>query len=231
MAAQDLTTLPTLKQWLPITSTNNNDDNTLSRLLTAVSMDFARATRRPDLLQATYTEVHQGDGSSRMIVFHWPIVAVTNLTVGGSAITASADKIAVGYYLDSDIDSERVWNIYLNGYVFTDGAPVKLSYSAGYAQPGAPGPLTQGQIALPQDIEQAVLDWCAYRYKERPNVAATQRRTGQGDSVHTELLDAPPNVLQVIERYKRELPSLDRRAQEREERLAKSSFKQSGKNR
>jgi hypothetical protein len=227
MAAQDLSQLETLKAWLPITSTNDKDDPTLSRLLTAVSMDFARATRRTDLLQATYTEVHRGDGSSRMVAFHWPIVAVTNLTVGGSAITASADKIAVGYYLDSDIDPERIWNIYLNGYVFSDGEPVKLSYSAGYVQPGITGPLTQGQIALPEDIEQAVLDWCAYRYRERPNVAATQRRTGQGDSEHTELLDAPPNVLQVIERYKRELPSLDRRAEERVERMA--SFQKLGK--
>jgi hypothetical protein len=75
------------------------------------------------------------------------------------------------------------------------------------------------------DIEQAVLDWCAYRYKERPNVAIAQRRTAQGQEEETPLLDAPPNVLQVIERYKRELPSLDRRAEERAERVAKPGFK------
>lgn len=226
MAAQDLTQLATLKNWLPITSTNTGDDATLSRLLTAVSMDFMRATKRPDLLYATYSEVHQGDGSNRMIAFHWPIDMVTSLTIGGVTIAASADKIQNGYYLDQDIDPERIWNIYLNGYVFTDGSPIALNYGAGYMQPGSVG---AGEIALPEDIEQAVLDWCAYRYKERPNVGATQRRSVQGESAQTELIDAPPNVLQVIERYKRELPALDRRAEERAERMARPSFRSQGK--
>jgi hypothetical protein len=229
MAAQDLTQLATLKQWLPIASGTTSDDSTLSRLITAVSVDFARATRRPDILQANYTEVHQGDGSSRMIVFHWPIISIATLAVAGAAIAPSSDKIQNGYYLDQDIDPERNWNVYLNGYVFADAAPVALTYVAGYVQPGTTP--TGSQIALPGDIEQAVLDWCAYRYKERPNVGATQRRTPQGESVQAELLDAPPNVLQVIERYKRELPSLERRADERAERLAKPLFGKSGKKR
>jgi len=229
MALQDLTTLPTLKQWLPVASTNNNDDTTLARLLTAVSMDFLRATRRPDLLLSTYTEVHQGDGSSRLVAFHWPIVAVTDLTIAGSEVTASADKIALGYYIDADIDPERIWQVYLNGYVFTDGAAVKLTYSAGYVQPGTTP--TAGQIALPGDIEQAVIDWCGYRYKQRLNVGVSSRRSTEGETAHLEIIDAPPNVLQVIERYKRELPSTDRRIQEREERLAKPYLRISGKGR
>jgi hypothetical protein len=227
MASADLTTLATLKEWLPVNSTNTNDDATLTRLLTAVSMDFARATKRPDLLLAEYTEVRQGDGAYRMITYHWPIVAVATLTVGGIAITESEDKIQNGYYFDQDIDPERIWNLYLNGYVFTDGAPVVLGYSAGYVQPGET--VGTGQIALPEDIEQAVCDWCAYRYKERPNVTATQRRSTQGESAQTELLDAPPNVLQVIERYKRDLPSIDRRADERAERMTRPGFKSQGK--
>lgn len=227
MAAQDLSTLATLKLWLPITSTNTNDDATLQRLLTATSMDFQRATKRPDLLMETYAEVRQGDGASRMIAYHWPINSITTLAIGGAAVAASSDKIANGYYLDEDIDPERIWNVYLNGFVFTDGAAVALAYIAGYLQPGAT-PAT-GQIPLPLDIEQAVLDWCAYRYKERPNVAATQRKSSQGESAQTPLLDAPPNVMQVIERYERKLPSLDRRGESREERVAAMSRKAGGR--
>jgi hypothetical protein len=214
MSAQDLSLLATLKSWLPINSGTTTDDFTLSRLLTAVSQDFQRAVNRPDILQATYTEAHQADGSSRMIVFHWPIVAITSLTINGVTIPPSTDKIAVGYYIDQDIDSERIWHVYLNGYVFTDGAPVVITYEAGYVQPGAMGPLTPGQIALPSDVEQGVLDWCAHRYKNRPNVAAGSRRSTEGESIQPEQLDAPPNVLQVIERYKRSLPSHDRRNDE-----------------
>lgn len=221
MAAQDLTTLPTLKAWLPITSTNTNDDTTLSRLITAVSMDFMRSTKRPDMLLASYTEARQGDGSTRMITYHWPIVKIASLTVGSVAIVASSDKVQNGWYIDQDIDPERVWNVYLNGATFADGAPVALDYSAGYVQPGQT--LGAGQIALPEDIEQAVLDWCALRYKERPNVGVTARRSTEGESAQPEHLDAPPNVLEVIERYKRCLPSIDRRGEEREERAAKTA--------
>lgn len=229
MAVQDLTTLATLKEWLPINSGTTSDDATISRLITAVSMDFQRATNRPDLLLADYTEVHQGDGSTRMITFHWPIIgpSIVSLTVGGVAIPESADKIVPGYYVDSDIDPERIWNVYLNGYCYTDGAPVEIEYSAGYVQPG--GTASGGEFMLPEDIEQAVLDWCAYRYKERPNVSATQRRSVQGESAQTPAIDAPPNVLEVIERYKRVFPSIDRRGDERAERAARQSTRQAGK--
>lgn len=227
MSAYDLTTLTTLKGWLPINSSTITDDATLSRLITAVSQDFMRATRRPDLLLATYDEIHQGDGSTRMIAFHWPINAITTLKVAGSAIAMSSDKIANGYYFDADIDPERIWNVYLNGYVFTDGAAVELAYLAGYVQPG--GTVGTSEIALPEDIEQAVLDWCGYRYKQRPNVGVTQRRSTEGESAGIEIVDAPPNVLQVIERYTRCFPSIDRRAEEREERATRGAVKMAGK--
>jgi hypothetical protein len=53
-------------------------------------------------------------------------------------ISASADKVAAGYYVDQDIGPERAWQIYLNGYTFIDGAAGQVNYSAGYVQP-APG--------------------------------------------------------------------------------------------
>jgi hypothetical protein len=204
MAAGDLTNLATLKLWLPIPANTTSEDATLGRLITATSGDFTRSTNRPDLLTAAYAaEVHTGDGGRRMIAFHWPITAVTTLTVGGAAVAASADKVAPGYYFDLDIDQERNRYLYLNGSTFTDGAPVVLNYNAGYAM-------------TPGDIEQAVIDWIVYRYKGRPNVGANQRRTAEGESVSVEQVDAPPNVLQVIERYTRRFPQVNRRYDEME---------------
>jgi hypothetical protein len=220
MADQDLTILENVKTWLPISTTNNADDGSLMRLITAVSMDFMRATRRPDLLLADYTEVHQGDGGTRLVLFHWPIASIDTLTIGGVTIPKSADKVAAGFYVDQDIDPERVWQIYLNGYTFLDGAAVQAGYSAGYVQPGQG--LQGGQIALPADIEQAVIDWIGYRYKGRPNVGVTMRKSSEGESVQPEQVDAPPNVLQVIERYRRELPSVDRRGDDRAERMTRA---------
>jgi hypothetical protein len=85
--------------------------------------------------------------------------------------------------------------------------------------PTSPYPATDGQLLLPEDIEQAIIDWMAYRYNERPNMGATQRRSTEGESVQEPLVDAPPNVLSVIKRYCRTLPSLDRRQDERDLRM------------
>src|ERR1700723_235893 len=112
MAAGDLTTLANLKLWLPIPVTTTAEDPTFTRLITATSSDFTRATKRPDLLATDYTEVHEGDGGRSMIAFHWPVNSIATLSVGGVAITESSDKIAAGWYLDEDIDPERQWNIY-----------------------------------------------------------------------------------------------------------------------
>jgi hypothetical protein len=218
MAATDLTTLATLKLWLPINSTNTNDDATISRLITAVSGDFTHSADRPDLLKTSYTEVRQGDGSPQMVLYHWPITKITTLTVGATTIAASADKVAEGWYVDSDIDPERVWNLWLaGGLSFADGQVIKIAYSAGYVQPGQTP--EGGDIPLPEDIEQAIIDWCTYRYNERPNISATARHSSDGDSVQAPLIDAPPNVLKVVERYKRTMPSLDRRQDERDLRM------------
>jgi len=218
MGVNDLTQLDTLKQWLPISTANVNDDGTIARLITSTSQDFMRAVKRPDLLLATYNEVRMGDGGPGLVLYHWPVVSITTLTIAGAAVAASADKIEAGYYVDQDIDPERVFNLWLAGGLnFTDGQPVAVAYKAGYVQPG--GTIEPGQIALPGDIEQAVIDWCTYRYKERPNVGATRRRSSEGDSTEAPMVDAPPNVLSVIARYTRDLPSLERRRDEPDERM------------
>lgn len=203
----DLTTLANVKQWAPIASTTTSDDTLISRLITACSNDFQRATLRPDLLEADYTEVQNGDGSSRMTLFHWPINEITTLTIGGTAVAASPDKIQPGYYVDEDIDPERVYQLYLIGQCFTDGAAVSIQYSAGYE-------------TTPDDIEQAVIDWIVYRYKGRPNAGASRRRSSEGEGVDVEQVDAPPTTLAVIERYKRRLPSVNRRLDEMLQRQA-----------
>jgi hypothetical protein len=203
----DLTTLADVKAWIGGFGANTVDDAKLSALISACSADFERATKRPDLLTTSYTEVHQGDGASRITLFHWPITAVSALTIGGATVTASSDKILPGYYFDLDIDPERAFNLYLIGQSFTDGAPVKIQYSAGYA-------------AVPADIKQAVNDWVAYRYKQNPNLGQTQSRSTEGESVQQTQDDAPKTALACIDRYARCIPSVNRRKDEAEYKMA-----------
>lgn len=205
----DLTTLTAVKDWLPIPSGTVTDDTLLSGLITSASDDFLRAIERPDLLTADYTEVRQGDGDTRMSLRHWPVTAVATLTVGGVAVTASADQIAPGYYFDADLDPERRTQLYLaGGITFTDLAVVKLAYSAGYA-------------TVPTDVEQAVKEWVCARYKGRPNVSAASRRSTEGADMRVDLSDAPETTKGVIARYKICWPSQDKRTDDRNYRVTR----------
>lgn len=204
----DLTTLTNVKQWLGLTTAGA--DAQLSRLITAVSADFQRLANRPDLLQANYTgEVQTGDGGRRLVPYHWPIASVTSLTVAGVTVAVSPDKVASGYYFDADIDPERNRALYLVGSTFKDGQPVVLTYSAGYT-------------VVPGDVEQAVIDWVAYRFKGAPNTGTQQRRSAEGESVQVEQTDMPPHVQQVIDRYTRCLPGLNRREDDQRRQLERA---------
>lgn len=196
----DLTTLLDVKTWLPIPSTTMADDAKISRLITATSADFMRAVNRPDFLAATYTELREGDGATRIVLRHWPVNTVASLTVGGTTVpAASSDHVTTpGWYIDSDLDPERQAQVYLAGLTFTDAAIVAITYNAGYT-------------AVPGDVAQAVIDWVAYRYKGIPNIGATRRRDNLGDSVAVEEIGMPLTTQSTIDRYRREIPSLSRR--------------------
>jgi hypothetical protein len=205
----DLTTLEDVKSWLPIPSTTAAEDPLLQELITSVSADFLRAIERPDLLEEDYTEVRTGDGGTRLSLRHWPITDVTSLTVAGTAVAASADKMARGYYFDEDLDPERRTILYLaGGLAFTDAATVKLEYTAGYAD-------------APEDVAQAVKEWVCARYKGRPNATAVARRSTEGADVRVDLSDAPETTKAVIARYKVCWPSQDKRTDDRNYRVTR----------
>jgi hypothetical protein len=128
-----------------------------------------------------------------------------HLTVGGVAIPVSSDKIAPGYFFDQDIDPERSFNLYLIGQAFTDTAPVKIEYNAGYDD-------------APFDVSQAVAEWVAQRYKQRPNLGTVIQRGAEGESMQQSEAAAPANTLACIERYKRRIPSVSRRYDEEQMR-------------
>ncbi len=201
----DLTTVAAVKEWMAISAGITAADSTLQTLISACSADFLRATRRPDLLAADHTEVREGDGGVRMMLYHWPINSIASLKIGGVTVPVSADKIAPCYFIDTDIDPERTFMLYLIGQSFTDGASVQITYNAGYQ-------------TTPADISQAIADWVAYRYKQEPNLGAPQRRMSEGESMEQTQLDAPQTAKAVMDRYTRRIPSIARRFDEEQAR-------------
>lgn len=199
----DLCTLSDTKAWLTIPSGVTANDALLSRLITAVSLEFLREIGRTDFYPAAnYTETREGDGDVRIILRHWPINSITSLTINGTSVAASSDRIVPGYYIDTDLDPERLWELYLaGGLTFIDASPVVIAYNAGYA-------------AVPGDAAQAVIEWVAYRYKTQQWIGTTGAHV-QGESVQTQIAVMPPTVEAVINRYRHAYPGFDQKSNAR----------------
>jgi hypothetical protein len=205
----DLTTLEAVKQWLAIPDAQTGSDAQLATLITATSADFLRALERTDFLSTTYTEVREGDGGKRLVLRHWPITVVASVNVGGNAITAQVTPGGAGFYVDWVLDPERLNELYLNGSVFTDAAPVIIAYTAGY-------------VTAPADVAQAVVEWVAARYKSRTAQGVSAQREAGGEHVTFDKDEAmPANTARVVERYKRCWPSLDKRQDDRDYRVTR----------
>jgi hypothetical protein len=197
-AVFDLCLLSDVKLRLAMGTKQTADDDLLSRLITAVSYDFLREIARLDFTPAQdYTEVREGDGGNLMVLRHWPLNSVSSVTItvpnaspATTVILESTDDVMFGYWIDTDIDPERRWELYLDGYVFTDLAMVTVMYNAGYA-------------TVPQDAQQAAIEWVSYRYKTRQWIGQTSKHMAQGETVQTPDSEIPPSVKRVIERYRR----------------------------
>jgi hypothetical protein len=206
----DLTDTGDLKAWLGIAPTQVQQDAMLDELVTATSADFLRAIDRSDFSADVYTEVRTGDGGDAIALWHWPIAAIQTVNVAAAPITASADKVAAGWYIDTDLDPERRFMLYLaGGDTFTDGASVVIAYTAGYS-------------AAPADVAQAVLEWCAARFKGRPGQGLNSQREAGGEHVTYDRDAAmPANTARVVEKYKRTWPSLNKYSDDRDYRVTR----------
>ena len=205
----DLTTVEAVKGWLSIPDTETDGDYALSALVSATSADFLRAIERPDFLRTSYIEQREGDGGDRMVLRHWPISAVTLVNNGGAVVPASVVPGDGGWYFDSSLDPERTNQLYLSGGTFTDAARITINYAAGYATP-------------PADVEQAVIEWTAERYKSRPGSTLLSSRAAGGEHASFAKEDSmPPTTAACVERYKRDWPTLNRRQEDRDYRITR----------
>ena len=193
----DLATLNAVKTLAGIKPEVKNADLVLQSLITSTSADFMRETQRVDLLSASYTEARVGDGSTRLVLRHWPITAVTSLNLAGIAVPSFAETGSTGWLLDGSTDPERDFVLYVTGMVFQDAAPVTVTYTAGYA-------------SVPADIEQAVAEWVVFRNNKRNSAGQTEQRSVEGERSTADLNAMPANTQRVVEKYTRHWPSYGR---------------------
>jgi hypothetical protein len=174
MAAGDLTTLASLKAFMPgldpaQAGGDTTYDDLLGRLITAVSDQFkAEAGTSPT--QTTYTEARNGHGQAGMTLLNFPVISVTSVKVDGTTIPARPSVSESGWVLSSGGRVELV------GYRFTEGiANVEFVYSAGYA-------------TVPFDIEQAIIKMVALQFSDRKRIGVAS--TSQA-GMSTSFGDAP----------------------------------------
>lgn len=200
---RDLTTLSNAKAWLNIPATQTSEDALLTRLVTAESLLLLQAINRTNLNQATYTEKRNGSGGSTLMVRNYPIISVQSLTIDTVSIPASPDGVRTGYVFDdyaislvggpysSGVSSGA--NAYLPAYAFNKGyGNIVVSYTAGYA-------------SVPSEVEQAVIELIAFRYRERGRIGLISEHTGQQTVTYSQR-DVPASVQRVIDNYARKAP-------------------------
>lgn len=183
MAASDLTTLANVKAWLGING--SSDDAVLARLITA-SSGYIETWLGRQLAVATYNEVRNGEGGTRLAFANPPVLSVGAVSIDGNPIAPASGPYTAGYLFD-----ERV--LYLRGYEFAPGQQnVNLSYSAGFA-------------ILPPEIEQAAIELVAQRYRERDRIGRSSTSL-QGESAAFAVKDLPPDVQTLLQRYQKVVP-------------------------
>ena len=205
-----LTTLQSVKDWMALGTNPTVADAKLTNTIVGISAEFMRAIDRLDFSpSATYTEVRQGDGSSHILLRHWPVQSVSQVNISGVAVAPSPDGVQAGWWIDLNLDLDRRWELYIvGGQSFTDGVSVSITYSAGYDTP-------------PADVSQAITEWVQDRYLGRTS-AGVQAESGDGEKTAYEKPSIPLPVQAVIERYKRKWPSLSPRADERELKMLRA---------
>lgn len=174
---RDLTTVATLKAWLGTTSTTADDQ--LQRLVTAVSVGVAEFLRR-DLHSQERTETYDGTGSDLLLLRQVPVTAVARVLVDGQELPATS-------YRMTPLSLVR-----LGGWWPTGWGNVQVTYTAGYAD-------------VPSDVEQAVLEICGYRWREKDRIGVASKGFGQ-ETTTFHLTDMPESARSVLLSYRRVIP-------------------------
>jgi hypothetical protein len=189
MAANDLTTLANVKQWLKITTTN--DDALLSILITAASQYIETFCDR-DFVQKQYAEVRDGKGTHSMQFANYPVSSVQGVMLGSLAIPPAPaigdpDWPGVGYTFTPTL-------ITLRGYLFwADVANVYLQYTAGYA-------------TIPADLVQCANELVGLRYRQRDHIGLTGATGVGGQHIGYDNSALSPAQAAILEQYRRRVP-------------------------
>ena len=182
----DLTTVANLEAWMGLTNVQAPVPDQLQRLITATSGWIQNYISRT-IRNLSYNETRDGTGGTRLVLRNVPVTAVASVVINGQTIPPSPGYGQPGY-----IFSETA--IVLRGYTFTmDSGNVQISYTAGYA-------------TTPGEMEQACLELCSLRWKERDRIGHASK-TINGETVTFIVADMPESVKTMLSQYNNVVPA------------------------
>lgn len=190
----DLCTLQNVKEWLNQTTTT--DDAMLARMIASQSQNALNYMNRSAILSAAYTEKYSGVGMPSIMLRQWPVTAVAAVSINGIAIAAqTAPPWGVGYffapYTGPGVGGPCLLGV--SGSVFARGLNnIQVTYTAGYA-------------AVPDAIENAVIEMVALRYRERSRIGITSQSDGQTTTSFVKD-SMTPSIAEALDKYKMVVP-------------------------
>lgn len=151
----ELTTLSHCKDWAEVKT--DGDDRMIQVCIAAFGRYALSRTGRDTLSQKRdFTEVYDGNGSAKMLLRNYPIVAVSSVMINGAAAI-----IAPGYGVSGISIIEKAKGIGFGfgspGSFYEGIANIQVIYRAGYDY-------------VPEDLEQAACEAVAINYKRKAHL-------------------------------------------------------------
>lgn len=183
-----LCALSDVKTYLGITTTTT--DAALNALITNTSAAIENFCNR-SFAQAVYTDTYNGTGKSVLYLREGPITAVASVSVDGVAIPPASSATSYGYTFDDSMLYIRAGGTCER---FNKGVQnVVVSYTAGY-------------VATPQDVNQACIEWVAWKYAKRTRIDEKSQTLGAQQTQAYDLSDMPASVRSALMSYVRFTP-------------------------
>lgn len=185
--ANALTSLAFAKTYLKIPALETTLDSIVEFWINVASQRIETETRRKLKAQAT-TEFQDGRNNNIIVLREYPANSITSLTIDSDGVfTDPSDIIDPASYRITDSGNSLLLidQLFPRGY-----CNIKVVYNAGYA-------------SVPSDLENAALWFVSYYHKMRDAGDIGRTAKGKGDESVTILQDAPKDIMDTINLYRR----------------------------
>jgi hypothetical protein len=159
-----LTQLTTIKARLQILDTDNTYDVLLTNAIKAVSARFDKETARRLARTENATFEFPAD-ATELCPPCYPIEAVTKFETKSTEAEGWQEQTGINYLIRAGCVISLAS---ASSFILHPSSLCRVTYTGGYVLPGtAPSP---GQVALPDDLEQAAVEQVAYWFQNREHL-------------------------------------------------------------